>query len=317
MDYMVELLTNMQKSKPELARLFDSILQLYQKTSMPKMDLDTRFLFYPPGHYYSPLPSSQEYERIKDRIYGCQHPLAGIDLQEEEQLLLFYRLVKWYSDMPFTERPQEGMRYYFDNEFFLYADGFWLYAMMREYKPKRIIEIGSGFSSSLMLDMAERYFHNDIQFTFIEPDPKRLYLLLRPGEKRQISLFEQPVQEVPLQLFDSLKAGDFLFIDSSHVGKFGSDVLYELHTILPRLKPGVLIHFHDIFYPFEYPRAWLEQGRAWNECYFLHTFLQYNSTFIIKLFGNYLGQKHSELLAKAAPLCLKNIGGSLWLEKVI
>src|SRR5690606_8620162 len=115
---------------------------------------------------------------------------------------------------------------------------------------------------------------------------------------------------VPLAVFEELNAGDMLFIDSTHVAKTGSDVNYILFEILPRLKSGVLIHFHDIFYPFEYPRDWVFNGRNWNEVYFLKAFLMYNTTFEIKLFSHYL-HKHHPNVFEAMPLCYRNHGGNL------
>lgn len=119
-----------------------------------------------------------------------------------------------------------------------------------------------------------------------------------------------------MDVFLTLEENDFLFIDSSHVGKIGSDVLFELFEILPRLREGVIVHFHDVFYPFEYPRGWLETNHwAWNEDYFLRAFLQNNSVWDILFFNNYIGMTFPEMLRKWMPLYLKNIGGSLWLRK--
>ena len=115
-------------------------------------------------------------------------------------------------------------------------------------------------------------------------------------------------------LFDELAENDILFIDSTHVSKTGSDVNYILFEILPRLKPGVFIHFHDVFYPFEYPREWVFGGFNWNENYLLHAFLMYNETFEIKIFADYLHVHHKEIF-KEMPLCYKNTGGNLWLQK--
>src|SRR5690606_22964232 len=114
--------------------------------------------------------------------------------------------------------------------------------------------------------------------------------------------------------FDRLEADDILFIDSTHVAKTGSDVNYILFEILPRLKSGVLIHFHDVFYPFEYPRDWVFAGRNWNEDYLLRAFLMYNPAFEIILFSHYLHKHHPDAFA-AIPLCYNNRGGNLWIVK--
>ena len=108
--------------------------------------------------------------------------------------------------------------------------------------------------------------------------------------------------------------GDILFIDSSHVAKIGSDVVYLMTEVLPQLRPGVLVHFHDVFWPFEYPEEWVQEGRAWNETYMLKAFLQFNERFRILLFCSYLALHHRAVLEQHLPLALKNSGGSLWLR---
>jgi len=107
-----------------------------------------------------------------------------------------------------------------------------------------------------------------------------------------------------------------LFIDSTHVAKFNSDVNYVFHKILPALASGVYIHFHDVFYPFEYPREWLLKGWAWNEQYMLRAFLEYNNDFKIVLFNTYLENKYEQDLKNRFPLLYKNTGGSIWVKKL-
>jgi predicted O-methyltransferase YrrM len=312
---MLNLFNAAKERNPELSELMDLFSQAYQNTSMLKTDIDFHFLHYPPGHYYSPVPSLEWYNSAAQRVYKKNVELLGIDLNEREQLKTYARLSKYYDEIPFADEKKPYLRYYYNNNIFCYADVYWLYSLIRDIRPQKIIEIGSGFSSAVMLDTDELFCDNSIDFTFIEPYPDRLNSLLKVADKNH-ELHKDIVQNVDIKLFRQLQKGDFLFVDSSHVGKFGSDVLYILHEILPLLNQGVIIHFHDIFYPFEYPRQWLEEnGWAWNECYFIRSFLQYNSEFKIKLFGNYLGQQHVKMLAKYTPLCLKNIGGSLWLEK--
>jgi hypothetical protein len=139
--------------------------------------------------------------------------------------------------------------------------------------------------------------------------------LLTPADAKQITLLETPLQEVPLSTFEALEANDILFIDSTHVCKTGSDVNRLIFEILPRLQAGVYIHIHDMFYPFEYPKSWVLEGRAWNELYLVRAFLQNNDTFEIAAFNNYLTLMHRDWFQQHMPLCLKNTGGSLWLRK--
>ncbi len=271
---------------------------------------------FPPGHYYSPIVSVEDLKKREAEIWNNkdQEKIIGINLNTTEQLQLVKCLAEYYDEMPFSNVRNKN-RFYFDNDFYEYTDGIILYSMMRHFKPAQIIEIGSGFSSALMLDTNQLFFNNNINITFIEPYTERLYSLITTNDKKSTTIIERDVQNVPLKTFEKLNQGDILFVDSTHVAKTGSDVNYILFEILPRLNKGVLIHFHDIFYPFEYPKEWVFQGRNWNENYFLKSFLMYNNEFQIKLFGDYLHKFHSDVFNNMSD-CMKNSGGNLWLEKL-
>ena len=120
---------------------------------------------------------------------------------------------------------------------------------------------------------------------------------------------------MPLELFESLQAGSLLFLDTTHVSKTGSDVNHEIFQILPRLKAGVIIHFHDVFHQFEYPPSWiLKENRSWNELYMLRAFLMYNSKFEIMFFNQLIARRHPEMLLAASEKAARNAGGGLWLK---
>ena len=271
---------------------------------------------FPAGHYYSPIVSVADLEKREASIWGSAavDGITGIDLKTEQQLELVRNFYKYYEEIPFGDQKKDGLRYYFVNDFYLYTDAIILYAIMRHYKPKHIVEVGSGFSSAVMLDTNELFFDNQIKLTFVEPYTERLNSLLNESDKSATTIIQQGVQSVSLEVFEQLEAGDILFIDSTHVAKTGSDVNYIIFEVLPRLKVGVLVHFHDIFYPFEYPRKWVLEGRNWNEAYFLKSFLMYNEGFEIKVFSDYLHRHHGEVF-NGIPLCFKNSGGNIWLEK--
>jgi len=159
---------------------------------------------------------------------------------------------------------------------------------------------------------------SELKITCIEPYPSRLKQLLLPGDERRVSLIEAPLQTVSVdQIVTPLEPGDFLFIDSTHVLKTGSDVHYELFHILPRLRPGVIIHFHDCPYPFEYPDRWIfELNYSWNEAYALRAFLMHNECYKVLFWASLLQRLFPEKLrAKAG-----RFGGSehlsLWITKV-
>lgn len=118
-----------------------------------------------------------------------------------------------------------------------------------------------------------------------------------------------------LSLFDTLGENDMLFIDSTHVAKINSDVCVVFFEILPRLKSGVLVHFHDIFYPFSYPDSWLLNRNAWNESYMLRAFLEFNNAFEIVFFNTCLHHLYRARFEESLPLSRKNHGGSIWIRR--
>jgi hypothetical protein len=185
--------------------------------------------------------------------------------------------------------------------------------MIRHFKPKRIIEVGSGFSSAVMMDTRD-LFVPGIDLTFVEPYPGSLYGRFKENDEKNCKVLVSKVQLVPLEEFRKLQSGDILFIDSSHVSKTGSDVNHEIFRILPALNSGVIIHFHDVFYPFEYPKQWVYEGKNWNEDYILRAFLSYNTSFEILLFSHYMHLHYPECF-DAMPMTKKNTGGNIWLRK--
>jgi hypothetical protein len=272
-------------------------------------------LLHPPGHHYSPIVSLTEIRRREEKVFALPAAIPGIDLNEAVQLRLLDQLSAFYAELPFPERKEPGMRYYYENDWYSYTDAIVLHGMIRFLAPKRIIEIGSGFSSSVILDTNALFFQGHIECQFIDPEPERLLSLLHEGEKDRIRLIDRGLQDVDDGIFRELQENDILFVDSSHVFKTGSDVNLLLGEILSSLQRGVWIHFHDIFYPFEYPKEWVYEGRSWNEAYAIRAFLQHNDVFSIQFFTDFLAQLHKELLISRMPLCARNTGASLWLRK--
>jgi len=282
-------------------------------------------LWEPPGHFYSPIPSIEEVKRNAHRVFGISsRSLGGVDLNEAAQLSLLDQLANYYEEQPFTPEQQSGMRYYFENPAFSYFDALVLYCMIRHVRPRRIIEVGSGYSSCVLLDTNERFFNGAISCTFVEPYPQLLHSLIRNDDRDRTTIHARNLQDLDPETFAELAAGDILFIDSSHVSKTDSDVNYIFFQILPRLASGVHVHFHDIFYPFEYPKEWVYQGRAWNEAYTLRAFLQYNATFVIELFNSFLEAFHKDAVEQRMPICTRysnqsmvpTSAQSIWLKKL-
>lgn len=269
----------------------------------------------PPGHSSSPIPSTADIAAHRRERRNVPRELPGIELGEQAQLALLAQLRRYYVDQPWAPDRRAGLRYYFENPWYSYGDAIFLHCMLRHLRPRRIIEVGAGFTTAAMLDTIDRFLGDDVHLTCIEPDPARLESLSRPGDEHRVHLMCQPAQEVPLKVFSELTGGDLLFVDSTHVSKLRSDVNRLVLEVLPSLAPGVAVHFHDVFWPFEYPLAWIEENRAWNEVYLLRAFLSFNVAFEIVLFSHLMWRRHREVLARDFPLAVKNVGASLWLRR--
>jgi len=303
---MKKVIRSLIKSIPMVKRM-DFEVKRYHKNAC-----------FPPGHFYSPIVNVDEIEKNASRIWAGRElkELKGIDLHVDQQMEHLSKIASYYNEIPFKEEIEESsdLRYSFNNGMYSFTDGIILYGMLRHLSPKKVIEIGSGHSSALMLDTNRLFFSNTIELTFIEPYPDRLYKTISEKDKDNTHIIEQGVQEVPLSVFAALNEGDILFVDSTHVSKCGSDVNYILFDILPILKPGVFIHFHDIFYPFEYPKEWVLKGYNWNENYLLKAFLMHNKNYSMQFFADFMHLHYRSAFDKM-PLCYKNTGGNLWLKK--
>lgn len=274
--------------------------------------------YVPPGHYYSPIPAVNELWVNQDRIFDRQkQPLPGITLDDGKMLEQAEHFKEYYPEFPFPKEKAQALRYWTNNGTYSRGDGIILYSMLRNLRPKRIIEVGSGMTSSLMLDVNERFLQNSVQLTFIDPHPELLLSVIRPEDFSKTTIIPKKLQDVDLSIFSELEPNDIAFFDSTHVSKCDSDVNMIFFKILPVLKPGVYIHFHDVFYPFEYPKDWLlNVGAAWNEIYLLRAFLEFNSCFEVSFFNDYMARFHHDRLADTMPEFLDGLAAGIWLKKV-
>jgi hypothetical protein len=273
-------------------------------------------MFVAAGHFYSPIPSRDDVDAyVRHWNEGFPESIPGVDLRLDAQRALLDELAPMYADADFPEDQVAGRRYWYDNHSFGHGDGLMLHLMLRHLRPQRFIEIGSGFSSCMTLDTVERWLDWGTEITMIEPYPQQLHDLLQPGDDERFTLRVEGVQSVPTDVFRTLGAGDVLFIDSTHVSRVGSDVNHEIFEVLPALQSGVYVHLHDIFYPFDYPPPWVEEGRGWTEAYVLRAFLQYNDAFEIVLWNHLLHVEEMERMARDFPAWTRNSGGSIWLRK--
>ena len=243
--------------------------------------------------------------------------MHGIDFRPEKHVEI---LGTWFSEFisqyayPDEGDPNDPTSFFNFNDQFSWLDARALFVFLRKLRPARVIEVGSGFSSLLIADVNERFFDGACDFVCIEPYPREF---LKRGVRGVSRLIERRVEKVALSEFTRLECGDVLFIDSSHVAKTGSDVLYLFFQVLPLLKPGVVVHIHDIFLPAEYPKAWvIEQNRSWNEQYLLQALLMYSTRYRV-LFGSaYAAATHAaEVVAALARADGHGMsGGSFWIE---
>jgi hypothetical protein len=267
-----------------------------------------------PGHFYSPFPSDKDIEDAVacKRVFEFQ-PQDNINSGDLDfnlrQILLegTFLLPKFLAT--------SNSMYPIESRQFTLADALTLFCVILKNKPQKIIEIGSGHSSALMVDI-RNFLNIDLEITCIEPFPTRLRETL--GSRiDEIELKEMVVQEVEKEFWHSLDENCLIFIDSSHVSKAGSDVNYLFFNVLPNLKKGSIIHVHDIFRGFEYPEKWLREGRAWNEAYLLRAFLMFNNTFEIFLWpqASRVSEQIDEI-SKILEIDFPFPGSSIYLRKI-
>ena len=272
----------------------------------------------PLGHYYSQYPNMNDVENRKDVLYQTDREVRDIDFNLEMQYGLLEKMKKLLPSVPEwcleSDNIDSKYRYRRDATAFTLPDAICLHLMLRILHPKKLIEVGSGWSSAVTLDTNEFYMDKALQVSFIEPYPSALNYILKGDESYELNICG--LQDMDLAYFEQLGKGDILFIDSTHVSKIGSDVNYLLFEILPRLKKGVYIHFHDIFYPFEYPYTWIKkEGYIWNELYILRSFLMNNEKYRMIFFFDYISKMHAGKMKEC--LCMDNVsGGSFWMQKI-
>jgi hypothetical protein len=276
-----------------------------------------------PVHFYQPIPDTQS---LPETLWERPSELVGIDMNDAMQLDLlrnhFPKFRHEYDHFP-TEPTGERNQFYLNNHLFDGVDALAAYCMIRHFQPRLIVEVGSGFSSLILGEAAAR--NQDSALICIEPFPREFLKQGFPGLHR---LIEKKVEDIDLEFFSELHSGDVLFIDSSHTVKIGGDVNYLFLEVLPRLEPGVVVHVHDIFLPFEYRRDWvLDEFRFWTEQYLLQAFLTFNSEFEVLMTNSYLAHGYLEDLKAAFPSLekLKTTrpnsvrwgGGSFWMRRKV
>jgi len=264
-----------------------------------------------PVHFYQPIPDTG---KLPESLWIKRSELAGIDMNDAVQLDLlrncFPKFQAEYDAFP-TAATDDPTQFYFDNGRFGGTDALVSYCMVRQYKPARIIEVGSGYSSLVSGQAAAK--NGNKSLICIEPYPLDFFAKGFPGLH---SLVQKKVEDVDLEFFAQLQSGDILFIDSSHTVKIGGDVNFLFLEVLPRLNPGVIVHIHDILFPFDYRRDWvMDELRFWGEQYLLQSFLAFNSEFEVLFCNSYLADTHLDDLKATFPKSPWWGGGSFWMRR--
>lgn len=279
-----------------------------------------------PTHYYSPISSDADktdhYVVRKAGVFD----MLGVDLNDSLQYEILMHVLTTYRDevLSFPSSLPAGdpsLKYFYDNGMFNINDASLYHTIIRHFRPRQIIEVGSGFSLRVSMDAASL---NDItanddttKFTVIEPFPNQGHNSYLLTTDRINHFIASKIQDVSLEEFSVLKANDILFLDSSHVVAAGSDTVHEFLKIVPRLAPGVIIHIHDIFLPNDLPMSWTyDMHRGWAEQYLLHAFLMYNNEFEVVASSSYIHHKYLEEIRNAMPQRFTLGGGSFFFRRL-
>lgn len=319
-------------SREELVALIPKIAEAFNKHGMrpggwvsPEITkkLQKHGLTIVANTFYSVVPDLNE---LTDEDWKAQKFAVAWDTVNFESMDTFLSNIENHvdelADIPTLCADKAG-KFYWDNPMFSPLDAVAYYSLIRSVTPRLIVEVGSGYSTAIAMKALGEASSRTL--TCVEPYPSPF--LLKQQSKLN-GLIKKKIQDVDFEIFEKLKEGDVLFIDSSHCSRLGSDLNFLMFEVLPRLKRGVLIHFHDIFLPSEYPRAWLEDiGIMWNEQYMVLAMLMLNSSFEVlwssSLAGSTKRQEIERLFEGVLPAGTEFInnlgpysGGSLWLRKV-
>lgn len=257
--------------------------------------LESQLAIYP-RHFYLPFIEKAD---LRHSLRDAR-ALPGIELDAEKQLAFLSSLSGFdeLDDVP--EEATEGVAFHYRNGAYGHGDADLLYAFIRTMKPQQVIEIGAGWSTKMARKAIDANSAADASYACrhvcVEPfGPDWLRDL-------DIELVREPVERCDPSLFKALQRNDILFIDSSHIIRPQGDVLFEIQEILPQIAPGVIVHVHDIFTPFDYHEEWIfERGSLWNEQYLLEAFLSMNKSFEILVATNWLSRIRTEDLARLVP----------------
>ena len=267
--------------------------------------------------FYSPLNDCSFLEANRDL---WEPPFEPVEIRwdVDRQLEVAREVARFVGELgSIPDEAEDDRIFRWNNQFWNSADALVQYGLARSRRPARVVEIGCGWSSLLLARALARNEEEGAprgEVDLIEPFPRREQL---NGVPRHWRLHESILQRAPLSIFDALGANDVLFFDGSHCAKVASDVTWFFFRVLPRLASGVLVHLHDVFFPFSYPEAWIfERGQTWNEQFVLQAFLMHNDRFRVEICNSYLHWKRPEELRALYRDVQPPWGCSIWLVKL-
>lgn len=271
-----------------------------------------------PNDFYTPLNEIEFLEQNRD-LWADAHVPEGIDWRVDEQLGVMDEVCAHAGELSSVPGDAasagEAWRgFHWENGFWQHFDAVAQYGLVRSRKPGRYVEIGCGYSSLLLASALERNAAEGAacEVVQIEPYPREELMERLPADWKRLRCV---LQRAPLALFDRLEAGDVVFYDGSHCAKAGSDVNWFVFRVLPRLKPGVLVHIHDMFFPRDYPEAWMvERAQTWNEQYVVQALLMDSVRYRVELCNAMVSWAANERLAEALGGVQPASGSSLWLR---
>jgi hypothetical protein len=270
-------------------------------------------------HYYQPLP---EYENVPLQFFDLPHHCPGFEMDKDDFSAQLQQLGVYSNECVWPETTNKPGEYYTQNYQFGYSSAVLLFTMIRANASKRVVEIGSGFSSQVSFEaLCKNHAMNDIKLTCIEPYPSDWLEDFAASHPTSVHLLKMKAQDIDLNTYLSLEAGDVLFIDSSHVSKLASDVNFLYLQVLPLLDRGIIIHVHDIYIPYEYPKIHFfgKPKYFWNEQYMLQAFLSHNSAFQVLLPGYYVQKDMPDVFHTAFPAFnpqQHRLTSSFWMKKI-
>jgi hypothetical protein len=264
--------------------------------------------------FYSPLP---DIERLPADLWPSPRPSHGVDLRIPDAVKLLDKTLRPYvAEFAPPRSGTPGRSFYTENGTYESVDAETLYAILRHFKPSRLIELGSGASSHVIAEARAANTRDGRPFPHIIFDPYPFEA--NPMGPVDAEVHRERAEDLPLSTFESLAAGDVLFVDTTHTVKTGGDVCRIVCEILPSLRPGVIVHVHDIFLPYEYPREWVvELRRAWAEEYLLQAFLAFNPVYEV-LFPAHAVARQAEEVTRSVVESFRpsSSPGAFWLRRV-